>query len=277
MGVVTVPRMATDDAAAAPPLLVDRRPDGVVVLTLALPDVRNAMTEELTAAWVAAVASLAGDPDVRAVVVTGQGRAFCSGGDLSWIESGAAAGPAGIRARMYPFYRAWLSIRDLEVPVLAAVNGHAVGAGLCLALACDLRWATPEARFGAPFTSLGMHPGMAATYLIPEAVGLVRARELLFTGRTVQGEEALSWGIVNGLAPAETLLDTVLEAASRVAAAGPVATRLTKAALAGTAPASIDEALRYEAVAQPLTMAGADLLEGLAAQRAKRPPVFTGR
>ena len=259
------------------PLLMERRGDGVVVLTLALPERRNAMTEQLTAAWVAAVAELRGDPSVRAVVVTGQGSVFCSGGDLSWIESGAAAGPDGIRARMLPFYRSWLAVRELEVPVLAAVNGHAVGAGLCLALACDLRWATPEARFGAPFTALGMHPGMAATYLIPEAVGLVRARELLFTGRTVRGEEALSWGLVNGLEPAESLLDAVLEVAATVAAAGPIATRLTKAALAGVAPASVEEALRFEAVAQPLTMATADLLEGIAAQREKRPPAFTGR
>ena len=115
------------------PLRVERPSDGVVLLTLALPERRNAMTEELTAAWADAVGELAGDRSVRAVVVTGEGTAFCAGGDLSWIESGGAEVDA-LRTKMRAFYLTWLSIRDLEVPVLAAVNGPAIGAGLCLAL-----------------------------------------------------------------------------------------------------------------------------------------------
>jgi enoyl-CoA hydratase/carnithine racemase len=138
------------------PLRVQRPADGVVLLTLALPERRNAMTEELTAAWAEAVGELAGDRSVRAVVVTGEGTAFCAGGDLSWIESGGAEVDA-LRTKMRAFYLTWLSIRDLEVPVIAAVNGPAIGAGLCLALACDLRYAAPNARFGAPFAALGMH------------------------------------------------------------------------------------------------------------------------
>lgn len=263
--------------ADAGPLRVERGEDGVVVLTLALPQLRNAMTAELTAAWGAVVSSLAADRTVRAVVVTAEGSVFCSGGDLGWIEEGARSGdPRVIRDRMLPFYRTWLSIRSLEVPVLAAVNGHAVGAGLCLALACDLRWAVPKARLGMPFTALGMHPGMAATFLLPEAVGAVRAREMLFTGRVLAGQEALDWGLVNGLAEPAELLPTVLAAARTVAAAGPLATRLTKAGLAAGLPTTIEEALRVEALAQPLTMASADMLEGIAAQRERRRPVFGG-
>lgn len=260
------------------PLLVQRRDDvaaGVVLLTLAQPEVRNAMTSALTAAWVATVDALAADPSVRVVVVTGQGSTFCSGGDLTWIEAGADSGtPASVRARMLPFYRSWLSVRRLEVPVLAALNGHAIGAGLCLALACDLRWAVPTARLAAPFTALGMHPGMAATFLLPEAVGVVRAREMLFTGRALRGDEAVAWGLLNGTAQAEELLPTVLAAAASVAAAGPLATRLTKATLADGAPRTVEDSLRVEALAQPVTMASADLLEGLRAQRERRAPVF---
>src|SRR3954464_12160913 len=173
------------------PLRVTRRDDGVVILTLALPERRNAMTAELTSAFGLAVASLKGDRSVRAVVVTGEGTAFCAGGDLSWIGESPDLTVDSIRDRMLPFYRTWLSIRDLDAPSIAAVNGHAVGAGLCLALACDLRYAANGARLSAPFTQLGMHAGMAATWLLPEAVGVARARELLLTGRAVEADEAL--------------------------------------------------------------------------------------
>src|SRR4051794_14252226 len=173
------------------PLRVDRRDDGIVTLTLALPDRRNAMTGELTEAWSTAVASLRGDRSVRVVVVTGEGSAFCAGGDLSWIAESPDLSVDSIRDRMLPFYRTWLSIRELEAPSIAAINGHAIGAGLCLALACDLRYVARGAKLSAPFTQLGMHAGMAATWLLPEAVGIAAARELLLTGRVVDADEAL--------------------------------------------------------------------------------------
>src|SRR5436305_13325704 len=165
-------------AMSATPLRVDRREDGVVVLTLALPDRRNAMTGELTSAWGATVAGLRGDRSVRCVVVTGDGSAFCAGGDLSWIAESPDLSVDAIRDLMLPFYRTWLSIRELEAPSIAAINGHAVGAGLCLALACDIRYAARGAKLSAPFTQLRMHAGMAATYLLPEAVGPAAARQL---------------------------------------------------------------------------------------------------
>src|SRR3954467_8193111 len=210
-------------------LRVDRRDDGVVVLTLALPDRRNAMTGELTASWGATIAKLRGDRSVRCIVVTGDGSAFCAGGDLSWIAESPDLSVDAIRDRMLPFYRTWLSIRELEAPSIAAVNGHAVGAGLCLALACDLRYVARGARMSAPFTQLGMHAGMAATWLLPEAIGIAAARELLLTGRAVQDDEALRLGLVNGVYDGDELLDAALGVASRIAAAGPIATRLTKA------------------------------------------------
>jgi enoyl-CoA hydratase/carnithine racemase len=257
-------------------LRVDRRDDGVAVLTLDNPEQRNAMSDAMTASWVAAVDDLAADRDLRAVVVTGAGSAFCSGGNTGWIASEPDATVDHLRTRMVAFYRAWLSIRRLEVPTIAAVNGPAIGAGLCVALACDLRYAARGARLGAPFVKLGMHAGMAATYLLPNVVGEAHARDLLLTGRLVDADEALRLGLVSRVLDADGFLDEVLATAG-VAATAPVASRLTTVALRDGGHADFETALQWEGLAQPVTLATADLQEGIAAAREKRPPRFTGR
>ncbi|MGH8895320.1 MAG: enoyl-CoA hydratase/isomerase family protein, partial [Actinomycetes bacterium] len=183
-------------------LRVDHPADGVVQVTLDLPDRRNMMSAAMTSSWRRVMAALRDDRSVRAVVVTGAGSAFCSGGDLSWIGGEPDASVDDLRERMRAFYRDWLSVRELDVPTIAAVNGAAVGAGLAVALACDLRYASEDARMGVPFTSLGMHPGMATTWLLPEVAGLGVARELLLTGRMVSGAEAAQLGLVNRAVPA---------------------------------------------------------------------------
>lgn len=246
------------------------------MLVLDQPDLRNAMSEEMTASWVSAVESLAADPSVRAVVVTGEGRSFCSGGNLAWLASEPDASVDDLRSRMLPFYRAWLSIRQLEVPTIAAINGAAIGAGLCVALACDIRYAARGARMGVPFTKLGIHPGMAGTYLLPDAVGPAAARDLFLTGRLVDADEALGLGLVSRVMEADGFLDDVLAVAADIAATAPIASRLTKRALQ-RGHASIETALEWEGLAQPVTLATADLLEGIAAAQQKRPPVFKGR
>jgi enoyl-CoA hydratase len=258
-------------------LRVDRRDDGVAVLTLDNPEQRNAMSDAMTASWVTAVDDLAADRDLRAVVVTGAGSAFCSGGNTGWIASEPDATVDHLRTRMVAFYRAWLSIRRLEVPTIAAVNGPAIGAGLCVALACDIRYAARGARLGAPFVKLGMHAGMAATYLLPNVVGEAHARDLLLTGRLVDADEALRLGLVSRVLDADGFLDEVLATAAGVAATAPVASRLTTVALRDGGHADFETALQWEGLAQPVTLATADLQEGIAAAREKRPPRFTGR
>jgi len=257
-------------------LSVQRRDDGVVIVTLDNPAKRNAMSDAMTASWVQLMRELRDDPDARALLVTGAGRAFCSGGDTGWIGSEPDASVDHLRSRMLRFYRDWLSLRDLEIPTVAAVNGAAIGAGLCLALACDLRYAAPQAKLGAPFTSLGMHPGMAATWLLPEVAGMATARELLLTGRIVQGEEAREAGLVNRVLPEENFLESVTEIAGQIAAAAPVPTRYTTTALRQGGHATFEAAVQWEALAQPVTLATADLQEGLAAAREKRRPQFSG-
>ena len=258
-------------------LRVDRHDDGVVLLTLALPDKRNAMTGELTAEWGETVASLKGDRSVRCVVVTGEGKAFCAGGDVSWLASEPDASPDQLRDRMLPFYSTWLSLRQLDVPSIAAVNGAAVGAGGSLALSCDIRYAGASAKFTVPFAQLGMAAGMTTTWLLPEVVGLAHARELLLTGRVVDAQEMLRLGLCSAVYADDELLARTMEHAGQVAAGAPIAQRFHQIALADGGHACFEDALRWEALAQPVTLATADLQEGLAARAAKRPAVFIGK
>jgi enoyl-CoA hydratase/carnithine racemase len=257
-------------------LKVERPSDGVVLLTLNLPERRNAMTDELTAQWGVAVEGLHGDRSVRCVVVTGAGKAFSAGGDLGWLHAGGAA-VDGLRDKMLPFYRTWLTLRSLDVPSIAAVNGAAVGAGAALALSCDIRYAGASAKFTVPFAHLGMHAGMATTYTLSEVAGVAAARELLLTGRVVDAAEMLRLGLCSAVYDDDALLASVLGRAAEVAAAAPVASRLHKEALRDGGPATLERALQWEALAQPVTMATQDLQEGLRAKAEKRPAVFTGR
>lgn len=259
------------------PLRVERDGESVVVLTLALPDVRNAMTAELTSAWADAVAALRRDRTVRCVVVTGEGRAFCAGGDLGWLASEPDATVDQLRDRMLPFYETWLSLRGLDVPSIAAVNGAAVGAGAALAMSCDIRYAGAAAKFTVPFAQLGMHAGMATTWLLPEIVGPAAARELLLTGRVADAAEMLRLGLCSAVYDDATLLEQTLVQARAIASGAPVAQRLHKLSLANGGHASFEAALAWEAVVQPVTLATADLQEGLRAKAEKRPAVFTGR
>ncbi len=262
------------------PLRIERftsGPDaGIVVLTLDLPDARNAMKDDLTAAWGETVESLRRDRSVRCVVVTGAGKAFCAGGDVGWLATGADRTVDELRDRMLPFYETWLSLGSLDVPSIAAVNGAAVGAGGIMALSCDIRYAGASAKFTVPFAQLGMHAGMASTWLLPEVVGLAQARELLLTGRVCDAHEMVRLGLATEVFDDEVLLERTMERARMVAAGAPVAQRLHKVALSRGGHATFADALQWESVVQPVTLASQDLQEGLRARKEKRPAVFTG-
>jgi enoyl-CoA hydratase/carnithine racemase len=249
----------------------------IAVVTLDLPERRNSMSTPMTTSWVRLMGLLRADEALAAVVVTGAGPAFCAGGDLSWIVKDPDAPVSELRSRMLAFYRSWLSIRDLEVPTIAAVNGHAIGAGFALALACDIRYAAADARLGVPFTSLGLHPGMATTWSLPDVAGRAVARDLLLTGRVVSGQEALTLGLVSRALPGDQVLAEAVAAAERVAAAAPIATTLTLLAVRDGGHATFDDALQWEALAQAVTLATEDVHEGIAAAAAKRVPTFRGR
>ena len=266
------------------PIRVEQRDGGVALLTFDDPERRNAMTEAMGTALSAAVEQLAVDPALRVVVLTGAGHAFSAGGDLGMIEAKAEAGRAapGDPARatqrdsMLDFYRLFLAVRELPCPTLAALNGAAIGAGLAVALACDLRIASREARLGLNFSRLGIHPGMGSSWTLPRLVGPAHAADLLFTGRIVSGEEAERLGMVNRAVDPEAVLPEALAWAEQIAACAPIAVRGTKRALAQSLDASLEDQLAFEAQEQALCYESVDLAEGLAAARARRAPHFEG-
>lgn len=262
-------------AGSEEPVLLEEPSPGVRLLTLNRPESHNAMTAEVSAAWLEALGSIAGDPEIRALVVTGAGSSFCSGADLSWLlrDEAREATVTSYRTRMEGFYDGWLWPRRLPFPVIAAVNGPTVGAGVCTALACDLRYAAPSATFSTPFIYLGMHGGMAAGWLLQESIGVTRAREMLYTGRELDAVEAEAWGLVSGVA--DDVLEYSLNVAARIASAAPIATRLTKKGLEQSAR-GLEASLEWEALAQSSTFVSEDLREGIAARLERRPPVFRG-
>jgi enoyl-CoA hydratase len=266
------------------PMILRTRHGDVVTLAFNDPDHRNAMTAAMGEAFTATIADLAGDKSLRAVILTGRGTAFSAGGDLDMIQARADEAHAspvfarrGVRNFMRTFYGLFLSIRSLPCPTLAAINGHAIGAGLCVALGCDVRIAAREARLGLNFTKLGLHPGMGATWTLPRLVGPERAAELLYTSRLIDGEEAARIGLASRSLPATEVLSETLAVANEIASCAPVAVRGVKRALARSETASLDDQLDFESAEQSICFESEDMLEGIAAARERREPVFSGQ
>jgi enoyl-CoA hydratase len=264
-------------------ILTDREGD-VVTLRFNDPDRLNAMSRAMGEAFRDRVAELALDASIRAVVVTGEGRAFSAGGDLDMLQAQADLGAAApgrawreIRDTMSRFYRLFLSIRDLPCPTIAALNGHAIGAGFCVALGCDFRYAASEAKLGLNFTRLGVHPGMAATWNLPRLVGPGLAAELLYTSRILDGVEAARIGLANRALPRDEVLEAARATAAEIAANAPLAVRAVKQALRRSETVSIEDQLQFEASEQAKHFESADAQEGIAAVREKRAPRFEGR
>ncbi len=246
----------------------------IATITLDRPDALNALTVPLKEELLAALTAVGGDPAVRAVVLTGAGRAFCAGQDLrERLEPGATPLEVEIRARYNPIV---LAMRRLEKPIVAAVNGIAAGAGASLAFACDLRIAAEGASFVLAFGRVGLVPDTGATWLLPRLIGASRATELALTGEALTAAEAERLGLVVRVVPAADVVSEAQALARRLAAMAPRAIALTKRALEATWTASLDEQLETEAELQGLAGASADHAEGIAAFLEKRPPRFTG-
>jgi 2-(1,2-epoxy-1,2-dihydrophenyl)acetyl-CoA isomerase len=244
--------------------------DAVATLTLDRPAALNALDRALRSDLLGAIRRLAGDPAVRVLVLTGAGRAFCSGQDLREPTGGFGS---ELRDSYNPII---LALRSIEKPVIAAVNGVAAGAGASIAFACDIRLAAEQASFLLAFGRVGLVPDSGATWLLPRLVGPGLAAELIMTTEPLSAEGALEVGLVSRVVPAERLADETRAIAERLATGAPRALALAKRALARTWTVDLAEALDYEAHLQEIAGRTSDHAEGVAAFLEKRPARFTG-
>lgn len=265
-------------ASLAPKHFLWRMEDEVAVVTLNRPEKKNPLTFESYAELRDTFRDLAACDDVKAVVVTGAEDNFCSGGDVfEIIEPLTKSDMKGLLAFTRMTGDLVKAIRHCGVPVIAAIDGVCAGAGAAIAMACDLRYATPEARTAFLFVRVGLAGcDMGACAMLPRLIGQGRASELLFTGRAMSAEEGERWGFYNALAPREQLLDEALSMARKLAAGPGFAHMMTKTMLNQEWDMSLDGAIEAEAQAQALCMQTADFKRAFEAFAAKSKPDFEG-
>ncbi|MEQ9323613.1 MAG: enoyl-CoA hydratase [Polyangiaceae bacterium] len=252
--------------------------DGVVTLTLTLnrPRTKNALTRELVTDLGDRLEAVGTDPSVRVVVLTGAEGAFCSGADLKVAMADPDAARTAAPA-LEAYHRVIRAIASIPQPVIAAVDGPAVGFGCDLALACDMRWLSDRAYLQEKFVRIGLMPDGGGTLWLTRALGLGRALEIMLTGRRVEAEEAFSLGLANRVVPAGELASAVGSLAGELAKGAPMAMAAIKRAARGALEGSLEDALAAEREGQLENLASADFIEGVQAWLQKREPRFSGR
>jgi len=255
-------------------ILLTEEQDSVVTLTLNRPEVMNSLNFALLHAIRDQIESLRFRTDVRVVIITGAGeKAFCSGADL---KERASLSPIQVKEYIFTIRNLFTSIEQLNKPVIAAVNGIALGGGTELALAGDIRIASKNASMGLTETRLAIIPGAGGTQRLPRLVGKGKAKELMFTGRRVDAEEALRINMVNQICEPKDLLDECRKMAAMICETGPVAIEQVKYAINYGVETDLNTGLAIESNAYWVTIPTKDRLEGLAAFREKRKPVYKG-
>jgi 2-(1,2-epoxy-1,2-dihydrophenyl)acetyl-CoA isomerase len=251
---------------------------GVFRITLNRPDKLNAFANDMRDRLMDALDEAAARAGVRVVVITGAGRGFCAGGDIDHMRGlrGAVDGAEGFHALLDAGRGVITRLAALPVPTIAAVNGVAAGAGINLALACDLRVASDQASFGQTFVKIGLQPDWGGTHHLPRLVGAAKALELSWLGDLIDAEEALRIGLVNRVAPHATFEEAVRDLAGRLAAAPQNAVRAIKRTVRAGAGASLAESLALEEEAQMMLWSSHDVAEGLTAFAERRAAVFAG-
>jgi 2-(1,2-epoxy-1,2-dihydrophenyl)acetyl-CoA isomerase len=257
-------------------MLVSRE-EGIGTVTINRPEKLNALAGRMREELAEAIAELAGDAAVRVLVITGAGRAFCAGADIGYMQSLLEAGDTATFTALVEAGRTVVTtIRQTPKPVIASVNGPAAGGGANLALACDLRIASSEARIGQTFSRIGLHPDWGGSFFLPRLVGPSRAFELLATGAMLDAEEALRLGLFNRVVPPERLAEETKAWARALAAQPPLALALIKRAVYASESRSLSEMLDLELEHQLRCFQSGDAREGFAAFLEKRQPSFQG-
>jgi len=259
-------------------VLTERR-GRVALITLNRPESLNALSVEMRVPLRTAFEEAGKDPGVRAIVVTGAGRGFSSGGDIKFMESVMARGGRfeDFRPLVDSGRDLMLALEKIDKPVIAAVNGAAAGGGMSLALACDVRWASDKAGFAQSFSRIALHPDWGSLYTLPRLVGVSRAMELMWTGDLIDAAEGLRLGIVSRVLPAERLLPETVAFADRLAQGPAVALAEIKRSVRASLGYTLKQALEREIEAQERCWNSKDAREGFAAFLAKREPRYEGR
>ncbi len=256
-------------------ILLREERDRVCILTLNRPRVMNAFNFDLLMALKSQIDEIRTRRDIRVVIITGAGdRAFCAGADL---KERATMPEDRVKQFIYTIRNLFTDIENLNKPVIAGVNGVALGGGTELALACDIRIASENATLGLTETRLAIIPGAGGTQRLPRIVGRAKAKELIFTGRRVDAKEALDIGLVNKICPLEGLMDVCMEMASMICETGPIAIEQAKYAINKGIEVDINTGLAIESNAYWITIPTEDRLEGLRAFREKRKPEYKGK
>ncbi len=256
----------------------------LATLTLNRPERNNAINRRMMEELVEALSDISGDDEIRALILTGAGKAFCAGADVDIMPGGGEVkelGDLGVETlrRSFLFKAAKkivLSIHQMEKPTIAMINGVAVGAGFDLALACDLKIASEKARFMCGFVKIGLFPGFGAAWFYPRTMGLAKGLELLFTGDTLGAKEAKEIGLLNKVTTPEELETATLALAKKIINGPPIAIRLMKSQVYKGLRTDLATALDEAAVSESITLASKDHIEGITAFREKKPPSFKG-
>ena len=250
----------------------------VAIITLNDPKRLNALNADMGDEFVNIIKELSEgveSDNLGAVVLTGTGRAFSAGGDLGFLQDRSNDTPSRNAVIMRRFYERFLYVRKLPVPVVAAINGPAIGAGLALACACDVRIASKDAKMGITFVGLGLHPGMGSTHFLPRLIGNQMASQLMLTGQVIDGVEAHRIGLVSEIKEtSEECVKRAIELAQQMSTAAPLAVRTCVRTLRLTQDEGLERSLWREADAQAQVWNSADMTEGLAGLVEKRKPTF---
>lgn len=248
--------------------------DQIATIYLNDPTRLNPMSPPMADLFYQKIQEIGQDSTIRAMIVTGSGKAFSAGGDLAFLEERIGQSPEENSRAMRWFYSRFLSIRALPIPTIAAINGAAIGAGLSMTLACDYRVCADSTKLGFTFSKLGLHPGMATTFYLPKRSGLSRASKILASGELFSSEDAFKWGIVDELIPAEAVVSQAKVIAGEMIAGSPMAVRLTLETLRKREDMGLEDALERESWAQAASYASQDYAIGIEAIKSKTTPVW---